>query len=414
MKLTAEQVEEISNHCPHHAIIDRLHKNMSIYKGVYRYRGRAGQWEQFYRQLWYIIREYSVEHLRAWLKAMDCYVPHLYKNEITNNYYIRRKCAVVYIDDVETFADRTAPDIANNYLMYNYAHRGLYFYSETPTIYGNYPLSLWIRYGTVCSRNDHHYHLEGERCQECEQENQPLSYNTAVETLLGFEETKERLFGIELEYEDVQAIDVYTTLKGYAVPKRDGTIHNGVEVVTQPASINKHKTMLRSFFEAIETHAATNTGMHVHVDRSRLTELHIGSMLEFINNDDNYIYIEQIAGRDFKNNRYCRQDSKIKAWHGLRYNNEDHRYYRQSHNRYTALNLDKRTTIEFRIFRSPESYEECCAKLSFVDAIVDFCNPYTSKISFKERKTWAAFKEYVLQHLKQYHDLVTYYSGVFA
>lgn len=404
--------EELKNNHRYNYLIDKLSRYRSNHN---RYIGSGRTWDTFYYQLWDVINIHGIKALREYLHDFDCVMPRLHHCKATEKWYIARRCIDLMLNDQVILADNYAPDFRFDYISYHTPH-SIYYY--TPSFEGSFyngtPLSYIITYGDICEYHPDHFTLHGNPCPVCAEENNAMPYSTAVEQILGFEETKERLYGVELEYEGVFARDVNMNLKGFAVAKNDGSISNGVELVTRPACMATQKQMLKKFYDAVRTQAASNTGMHVHVDKKRLSQFQIGVIIEFMNNEDNYPFIEQIAGRDFKNNHYCKQNSKLKAWHGIQYDYDQYKYFRTSNNRYEAINLQKHATIEFRIFSSPESWEEFCAKLSFVDALVDFCNPYITNLSYKNRISWINFKNYVLANLKKYHDLVHYNKGVFA
>ena len=182
--------------------------------------------------------------------------------------------------------------------------------------------------------------------------------------------------GAELEYEssnnrDSDAIFSNRTLKNHAILKSDGSIRNGFEIVTCPATLDIHLAEFKKFFSELKTksklYSASNTGMHVHISRSPLSMLTIGKMTAFLNNLDNSDFIQKIAGRPF--NTYCRQDSdRIVSYpltNGI------------GGARYNILNLSNRDTVELRMFSTPESYEDFAYKLEFTEALANYCSPCT-------------------------------------
>ena len=78
------------------------------------------------------------------------------------------------------------------------------------------------------------------------------NYSTRVEGMLKFKAKKVKpstiYLGCELEYEtndrSKAQIDVGKLLKGHALMKSDGTIRNGFEIVTCPATMDIHLEVL--------------------------------------------------------------------------------------------------------------------------------------------------------------------------
>jgi len=61
---------------------------------------------------------------------------------------------------------------------------------------------------------------------------------------------------------------------------KGGSIKNGVEIVTRPACVKTHKEKLQTFYNTVKVKAHSNTGMHVHVDKSKLSIYQIGFIYE--------------------------------------------------------------------------------------------------------------------------------------
>lgn len=204
------------------------------------------------------------------------------------------------------------------------------------------------------------------------------SYSTKVPELLKFKATKVTpktiYLGTELEYEskddkNTDAIYATRSLKGHAILKSDGSIRNGFEIVTCPATLDIHLAEFKKFFEGLKTksklHGQPNTGMHVHVSRKPLSLLTIGKMSAFLNEPSNKDFVEKIAGR--KLNNYCQQDTRAVTFPLV--NGE------RGGARYNVLNLNNSETVELRIFSTPESFEDFAYKLEFAEALAIYCSP---------------------------------------
>lgn len=298
-------------------------------------------------------------------------------------------------------------------------------YNYVPYFQG-YSIEEWIAAGEFCSDCGTPYirnYPTEDLCEDCASTQIVHNYSTPVESILGFEplptqeqnkvitglgRKKERLFGVELEYEQVSGRDVYKTLKGHALPKSDGSIRDGVEIVTRPARLVTHKEKLKPFFDKIKTKAYLNTGMHVHVGKDGLSEYRIGFMLEFVNKPQLRKNLIEVAGRDFTTNSYTRPDDKYTMTWGLY--EQGYKIFREATDRYTPLNTRKGKTIEFRLFSSPESAEECFAKLDFVNALVDYSDPYIVNVkTLKDKFNWKVFENFIIKNKKTYPDFYNYF-----
>jgi uncharacterized protein YbcV (DUF1398 family) len=177
-----------------------------------------------------------------------------------------------------------------------------------------------------------------------------------------------RLIATEIESErrnscsDDIVHDIHNTMKHFALCKHDGSLDNGFEIVTAPATLGIHKERWTRFCEQnySDQLSSWNTGtcgMHVHVDRASLTPLDIGKLLVFINGTYNAKFIEKIAGRDSR------------QWSAKKFKRVKDALNRSD--KYEALATHKPRTIEFRIFRGNIAKQGILRNLEFVDAL---CN----------------------------------------
>lgn len=177
-------------------------------------------------------------------------------------------------------------------------------------------------------------------------------------------------FGVELEVEvpdgdPAERAQAAIDRMGddFIVCKKDGSIDNGFEIVTAPASVEEHRkrwTMLlqRSLFGCRSWDTKT-CGMHVHVSRCPLGHLTIGKILVFINARENLGFMTEIAGRTSE--RWALMYPKKVS---------DARLH---HDRYNAVNLCNYNTIEFRIFKGSLKLQTVLKNIEFVHATVEFC-----------------------------------------
>lgn len=192
-----------------------------------------------------------------------------------------------------------------------------------------------------------------------------------------------RYLGVELEVEcedgnrkgNAQLIKDYVEDQGHRVFfERDGSLSNGFEMITDPMSLPAHRDLFsfltqKSLTRNLRSHNTGTCGLHVHVSRSGLTDLQIQKVVAFVNSPDNEWFIRALARRYSSGFCVVKSDKKIgKSIHiGI--------------DRYEAVNLTNRRTIEFRIFKGSLRYEAVIAAIEFCHAILEFCKPAVTGIN---------------------------------
>ena len=231
------------------------------------------------------------------------------------------------------------------------------------------------------------------------------NYSTRVEGMLKFKATRVRpntvYLGCELEYEtnnrNRAQINVGKLMHGHALMKSDGSIRNGFEIVTCPATLDIHLEVFKKFYDNIppDLKVEKNVGMHVHISRKPLSQLTIGKMTEFLNRDDNKQFIHHIAGRI--DNNYARMESDRTVTFPWR--------NRNGGGRYNALNLNNENTIEVRLFATPMNYKEFASRLQFVQALVDYCSPAQSSLALKKQTHYESFMGWLSNKKRMFPEL---------
>lgn len=154
--------------------------------------------------------------------------------------------------------------------------------------------------------------------------------------------------------------------------ERDGSLRNGFEIITQPMSLPMIKETFGflnqpRLIDGLKSHNTDTCGLHVHVSRKGMSSLQIAKMVCFINDPNNEWLIRAIARRYA--NGYCKiQQKRLGQAH-------------MSVERYEAVNLTNRRTIEFRIFKGSLKYDAVIAAAEFVHALVEFTRPAESSLS---------------------------------
>lgn len=159
-----------------------------------------------------------------------------------------------------------------------------------------------------------------------------------------------------------------TNFHKYGIVKYDGSLDNGLELVTIPGTLEAHKTHMgwRHHLDWLRPEClgsqARTTGMHIHVNKSALSPLCLGKMLVFVNAPANQEFISAIAQRNVtESSRWCKQKPKTLSDGS-----------KLSDDRYQAINVSAETA-EFRIFNSTLRYDRLMKNIEFCHALVRFC-----------------------------------------
>lgn len=223
------------------------------------------------------------------------------------------------------------------------------------------------------------------------------------------------LSGVELEVD--KGSDKCCTASGvksrlpYVYCKEDGSLSNGFEIVSHPASLDYHKSQnWQDTFQYLvdcgfRSHNTTTCGLHVHVNRdffgdtSDAQDLGIMKVLYFVEKFwDNVVIISR------------RKREQLEQWanrYGLRNGETPDELIQKAKRdgaRYRAINLGNRNTIEFRIFRGTLKYSTFIATLEFVHAVTHYCADTTPQDLMLG--SWDDFTNYV--EMNNYDSLVTY------
>lgn len=191
--------------------------------------------------------------------------------------------------------------------------------------------------------------------------------------------------GVELEVDGAgqsasharTALNVMNRRAEYAYMKTDGSLDDGLELVTHPCSLEEHMAnvpwkdtmaVLRDMH--YNSHNAGTCGLHVHVNRTALGE-HSAAQDETIGK---ILYIFERFWQEVL--RFSRRtESQMNHW-AARYGYKnsakeilDHAKYDSGNGRYACVNLTNHDTIEFRAFRGTLKYNTLIATLQFVDRI---------------------------------------------
>jgi hypothetical protein len=230
-------------------------------------------------------------------------------------------------------------------------------------------------------------------------------------------------FGAEIEVEAPENLDripYYERLakdgEGRLIIKGDGSLNYGIEIVTHPFSFEwalqnsdkfDHIWKLRD--EGFKAGETSSCGLHVHMTRSAFTSLHLYKFLKFMMAEErrNYmVTVSQRQGVSYYANfeRYQTNDKNLESIALTMARNHTQGY---CHERYSAVNLNNRNTIELRLFKgtlNPRTFWKT----------IEFCHSaymFTKEISMQElkgQKVIRQYHEYLLKNANLYRNLIAF------
>ncbi|OHE79009.1 MAG: hypothetical protein A3F67_10875 [Verrucomicrobia bacterium RIFCSPHIGHO2_12_FULL_41_10] len=222
--------------------------------------------------------------------------------------------------------------------------------------------------------------------------------------------------GIELEYEsknlDKSVLEVVKLLDDHAILKHDGSLLNGFEIVTCPATRDVHSEKFELFFSRLSNpedlflEARASCGFHVHISKSPLSDLSIGKISAFMNNESNGEFLQGVAER-------ASQYAKQEFYRGAVCFPWTFRKTLHTTERYNVLNLRNKNTLEFRMFAPPTTYQAFQKALDFVEALVEYCLPCNSENTLEKHLHHDQFINFILERHKFYPSLYKFLCGTF-
>lgn len=229
----------------------------------------------------------------------------------------------------------------------------------------------------------------------------------------------QRYLGVELEIDNgCERHNVAKSLLGIANKneeriyiKHDGSLENGMEIVTHPMTLAYHMNEMpwKNVVNECRTtgfysHMANTCGLHVHVSRLALGDSYeekdatIARILFFI--EENWNELLKFSRRT---------ESQLNRW-ASRYGRKDSPKETLDHaksgglGRYTCVNLNNQATIEFRIFRGTLKYNTVIATLQLVDELCRLAVESSDK--YFQEMTWMSFVDQLEEEV--YPELIQY------
>ena len=199
-------------------------------------------------------------------------------------------------------------------------------------------------------------------------------------------EKKIRYYGVELEIDkgghyDNNAEELYNIANrndNVLYIKSDGSLDDGMELVSHPCSLQYHKeefpwkdVMSEAVNMYYRSHNTSTCGLHVHIGRAQLGET-IDEQEEVISRI--MFFFESHWNEMFRFSR--RTESSIEHW-AARYGYKDRPKEiledakKGNKGRYACVNITNGNTVEIRMFRGTLKYNTFIATLEMVDLICE-------------------------------------------
>ncbi len=232
-------------------------------------------------------------------------------------------------------------------------------------------------------------------CDSCVEEHRSHSihdYSYKPEPI--FYGDSSRYFGVELEIDDGgkdsdnadELLQIGNKSEEHIYIKSDGSLSNGMEIVTHPMSLNYHKTkmpweevMRRAVQLDYRSHKTSTCGLHIHVNRTTFGSTReaqdecISRVLYFV--EHHWLELLKFSRRtEYQMNRWA-------ARYGYKSNPKEilEDAKKGSNGRYACVNITNWNTVEFRMFRGTLKYNTLIATIELVDKICEMANMVTDK-----------------------------------
>ncbi len=272
---------------------------------------------------------------------------------------------------------------------------------------------------SIIHNDDAYEYDDGYFCHECYQR---IRKNAAIHEY-GYKPEpifygdSNRYFGVELEIDGAgkdddyaeELLDIANMREDHVYIKTDGSLDDGMEIVTHPMSLEYHKDfcwediMHHAVSLGYRSHQTSTCGLHIHVNRDSLG-LDLEEQDEVISRI--LYFVEHHWNELLKFSR--RSEYAMNRW-AARYGYENSPKAimdkaKKNYGRYVAVNLCNYHTIEFRLFRGTLKYNTLIATLELVNRICDIALSYTddemSKLSWSEFVSEITEPE-LIQYLKE-------------
>lgn len=199
--------------------------------------------------------------------------------------------------------------------------------------------------------------------------------------------------------------------------KHDGSLNNGVEIVTHPMDLATFMELDWSALRDVASQGGrswdtSSCGLHIHLSRSALHgNTHIWLLGQFFAANEREI--KSLVGRD---SSYASFGSEFKGV--VKHAKKDSR----DGNRYLAINYNNRHTIEMRVFKGSLKVERVKAMLQFAHATFTYAGSLTANNVLSSSKdwedvitngalSWKSFKDFCFNNASEYWELCSHLTG---
>lgn len=217
-------------------------------------------------------------------------------------------------------------------------------------------------------------------CYNCRDDDDLIRSYHDNPSLVMFPATDEPHFGIELEVDDGDspndlASNLRDILTNHAYFMHDGSLDNGVEIITQPHTPDEFyklpwdKVLNTCKDRGFRSHDAKTCGLHMHVSRSLFKDGDaIYRIIYFYEH-----YIDDILKMSRRTHSQMEQWANTYSWGNKTFaellsesNILSNYNYGDHSDRYHAVNLTNSNTIEFRLMRGTLNYKTFMATIDFL------------------------------------------------
>lgn len=192
--------------------------------------------------------------------------------------------------------------------------------------------------------------------------------------------------------ESKAAREAFVSMRGKAVVVHDGSLDEGFEIVSVPATLNSHYSMWEELCrgpirQQIVSFLRSSCGLHIHMSKECFSNYTLGMFLTFINSSHNQDFITEMSGRG--PNSYCARKPTKVSKAGM---SRDH--YADSvghtHDKYVATNLRNPHTLEIRMFKGTLNYPSIMKAFEFLHSLHKYVtfNSAHNRLDFEQYLAW--------------------------
>ena len=272
--------------------------------------------------------------------------------------------------------------------------------------------------GRILRSNDAYYSNDYDFCYDCYEKRHSSIHEYSYKPTPIFYGEGKRFFGVELEIDHAgkdddyaeELLDIANEEGEKIYIKSDGSLDDGMEIVTHPMSLDYHmnhfcwdKLTAHAIRLGYRSHQTSTCGLHVHVSRMGLGENDseqedtISRILYFVEAHWNEL-LKFSRRSEYSMNRWA-------ARHG--YDHDPKKLLdkaKSDRNRYVAVNLCNHNTVEFRLFRGTLKLNTLLATLQLINHICELAYRLTDHDL--QTMSWSEFVGYVqepelIQYLKE-------------